>query len=312
MTLLESDHARDGDSTSPGRLNAATVAMTLVGLAWIVFVAYVALEPRPPRVPETSLNTSSAVGHFTAFVIATAWIYLGSAHLLRMRFPWSVVITVGLVVGLGIGLELAQSAFTETRAFQLQDLIADFAGAAVALAALLLARLSFVTLRPVVIAVLVASLVSAGGTLTIVAVWDPDLPYEGDHWHTRYLVVICGEPQPPWPLLPGGIHSHGDQLIHTHPHSSDESGRNANLARFFANSGAELTDVSITLPGESTYTNGDQCPDGGEGTLTLHKFDISALQRTEAISGLASYVPRDLETLLIEFGSEPFEFRQPE
>ena len=57
--------------------------------------------------------------------------------------------------------------------------------------------------------------------------------------------------------------------MHIHPNRADEEGANANLALFFANAGAELTDTSMRLPTRETYANGDPCPDGRAGQLVV-------------------------------------------
>lgn len=136
--------------------------------------------------------------------------------------------------------------------------------------------------------VLVAVLVPAGSGATAG-------PTIGDHWHAAYRIVLCGEEQPPLPVSPGNVHTHGDGLIHVHPQTAAETGANANLERFFAASGVVIGKDYIQLPGGRLYRNGDPCTDGQPGTLrvTVNGNEVADFLR---------YVPRDGDTIQIEFG----------
>ena len=120
-------------------------------------------------------------------------------------------------------------------------------------------------------------------------------PQIGDHWHADYSITLCGETEPPFPISEGGVHTHGSGVIHLHPTHNGEAGRNANLARFIASTGSRLTDESIELLSGVKYTNGDPCPDGEAGQVFLQVNGI-------AMTGIASYVPRDGDD--IEMGFE--------
>lgn len=100
-------------------------------------------------------------------------------------------------------------------------------------------------------------------------VWDPSYPRMGDHWHARYTVAVCGRTVGPFPATEGAVHSHGGRIIHIHPYRPSEAGANANLARFFLNSGGELTSTSLVLPSGRRYANGDLCPDGRPGGVVV-------------------------------------------
>lgn len=122
----------------------------------------------------------------------------------------------------------------------------------------------------------------------------PRLPRIGDHWHARYRVVICDQEYPRFPPTPGGVHTHGDGVIHIHPQSRDESGWNANLGRFFGSAGVEFSQDRIAFPDGKTYRNGDRCPNGQAGTVRL------------SVNGTAHedferYVPQDGDTIVVEF-----------
>jgi hypothetical protein len=100
-------------------------------------------------------------------------------------------------------------------------------------------------------------------------------PTLSDHWHSYLGVNICGTWAPPVPTFEGrdgsmtpnplaGIHSHGDYLIHEHPRSSDETGKQATLGKYLGYAQSEVTATSIRLwpnwaPGVD-YSNGDTCP----------------------------------------------------
>lgn len=120
-------------------------------------------------------------------------------------------------------------------------------------------------------------------------------PGRSDHWHARYAVIVCGVPRPQFPFTQGGIHTHGDGVIHSHPHNRSEMGRNANLGRFFASAGVVFARDRIEFPDGTRYRNGDRCPDGNAGMLRL-------LVNGKPSDAFDRYVPRDRDTIVIEFG----------
>lgn len=123
-----------------------------------------------------------------------------------------------------------------------------------------------------------------------------DLPQVGDHWHASLEVVICGKREPNLPPSPGGIHTHGDGMIHIHPASSAEVGVRANLGRFFDRPGLQFTASTIELPGGPVYKEGDLCPDGKPGHLRVNV-------NGRVIDDPRSYVPQDYDRIQISFGS---------
>jgi hypothetical protein len=140
-----------------------------------------------------------------------------------------------------------------------------------------------------------------------------------DHWHAAIGVNVCGSwlPNPPEfhqqadnGSLQAGIHSHGDGLIHIHPYSSSEGGDNATVGRFFDYGGwnvdAESIDLGGTLPwsGES-YENGDECPDGGTGTLV---WSVNGERRE---GNPADYKPQQDDVIAIGFLAEGQELGTP-
>ena len=120
------------------------------------------------------------------------------------------------------------------------------------------------------------------------------LPSVGDHFHAKYAVRICGEKVVDFPMSEGGVHTHGDGLIHIHPKHIREAGLNATIARFMAGTGTIITDTSLTLPSGETYANGNKCPNGMPGIWQLKLNDTF-------LGNIAEYVPRDQDDLEILF-----------
>lgn len=85
----------------------------------------------------------------------------------------------------------------------------------------------------------------------------PPYPRVGAHWHAPFSVEICGRPLA-FPPSPGNIHTHGDGVIHVHP-ETDEEGRQANLATFFASLGVSLKSGELVLPDGRRFRDGDRC-----------------------------------------------------
>ena len=116
----------------------------------------------------------------------------------------------------------------------------------------------------------------------------------GDHWHASLLLEICGD-EIALPPSPGGVHSHGDGLIHIHPESADEAGRNATLGRYFDSLDVVMESDRVELPSGQLYVNGDPCPDGSLGRLQVlvNGEDLTETFRT--------YTPRDDERVEVYF-----------
>ena len=97
-------------------------------------------------------------------------------------------------------------------------------------------------------------------------------PNVGDHFHAKYAVRVCGEKITDFPYSSGGIHTHGDGVIHIHPTHVREAGSNATIARFMAGTGSKITENSLILPTGEKYETRLPCPDGKIGQL-LHRAD---------------------------------------
>jgi hypothetical protein len=139
----------------------------------------------------------------------------------------------------------------------------------------------------------------------------------GDHWHTAFQVNICGEwltAQPqfekpadnPNQAANVGIHTHGDNLIHTHPFVVSEEGNNARLSKFADYGGWSVSADSIdawvgpkSAPKQTEWSNGDTCTfgefKGQKGVLT---WAVDGKTRT---GNPADYKMGNGETLAIYF-----------
>ncbi len=146
--------------------------------------------------------------------------------------------------------------------------------------------------------ILAGTMVVAGAVAATVVVLMPraKLPQVGDHWHARYLVVICGKPVPDMPFTRGAIHTQGDGVIHVEPKTRAEAGRNANLGRFFATAGVTFVRDQIAFPTGQIYRDGDRCPDGTAGHIRL-------LVNGQPHRAFERYVPSDGDTIVVQFGS---------
>ncbi len=123
----------------------------------------------------------------------------------------------------------------------------------------------------------------------------PRLPRVGDHWHARYSVTICGQTLTQFPYTPGNVHTHGDGVIHIHPQTPFESGRNANLGWFFAGAGVEFARGKLELPDGRRFHDGDQCPNGQPGRVRL-------LVNGKPSDSFEQYVPQNGDQIVVEFG----------
>lgn len=129
-------------------------------------------------------------------------------------------------------------------------------------------------------------------------------PRQGDDWYATYEVIICGERQPNIPPWEGGVHTLGTGDIHIRPRNSSEEGAGARLVRWFEyggnalGTGAKLTETELQVPGQrKVWKNGDECPDGTQGTLRV------SVNGTE-MEDWSRYIPQDGDQISIEFGPE--------
>lgn len=126
---------------------------------------------------------------------------------------------------------------------------------------------------------------------------EPEHPLiDQDHWHALYQIWVCDEEQSTAFQWEGGIHTHGDGIIHMHPFVPEEEGRGARLVKFFEYGGGLLTQTELRIPGTSqTLVNGLECPDGTPGRV--HVF-----VNGEELQDWSEYIPQDGDQIIVLFG----------
>ncbi len=123
-------------------------------------------------------------------------------------------------------------------------------------------------------------------------------PRSGDHWHAPYEISICGQLQPNVPRFGGGVHTHGDGVLHIHPQLPSEEGSGARLVRWFEYGGGRLTQDEMRIAGQSeTVRNGDLCDDGSEGVLQV-------FVNGQSMDSWSRYIPQDGDSIRIVFGPD--------
>jgi hypothetical protein len=140
-------------------------------------------------------------------------------------------------------------------------------------------------------------------------------PKLGDHWHAAYGIYDCDHfiaslvdvvnPEV------GGLHTHGDGLMHMHPTGTRYTGKNANLKNWGANVGLDLTDSSVTAAGIARK-NGDECADGSKGTVQVKVWDSPDDPDGRLLSGdYADYAPQEFTLFTIAFVAEGTDIPKP-
>ena len=116
----------------------------------------------------------------------------------------------------------------------------------------------------------------------------------GDHWHSGLVLEICAE-EITLPPSDGGVHSHGDGLIHVHPYNASETGSDANLGRFFDSFPMVMEADRVRIPGGKLYENGQSCPDG-------EPANVQVLANGEDITQtFRNYTPREGDFVEVYF-----------
>ena len=118
-----------------------------------------------------------------------------------------------------------------------------------------LLRLASVAL-PGALGVIVATLIVAIALEDGSRASTPAGPRTGDHWHAPYAIFVLGTRLPAIPevVTPLGVHTHGDGIIHIHPHLPEAEGSGASLSNFFAAMGGQLTATEMRVPANQTPT----------------------------------------------------------
>lgn len=100
-------------------------------------------------------------------------------------------------------------------------------------------------------------------------------PRLGDHWHAPYAIFVGDVHMPSIPeiVTPEGIHTHGDGIIHVHPHLPVAENSGARLEQFFFDMGGRLTDTEMTIPGTAeVFREGDDV-DGAPAEIRILRAD---------------------------------------
>ena len=101
-------------------------------------------------------------------------------------------------------------------------------------------------------------------------------PRIGDHNHAAYVVIICGEKQPPIRVFEDsqGIHTHGDGIIHMHPFNTAGEGPGAAVRRFFEYGAGQLTQDLVKVPGsKDTFKAGQNDCNGQPAEVRVLRAD---------------------------------------
>lgn len=142
------------------------------------------------------------------------------------------------------------------------------------------------------------------------------------HWHADFEIIACGEELPP-PNAPHKLsnktgtpvlHQHVDKRYHVEGVVLDLE--EVALDRFFEVQGGALTENTFRVPtGDTikTYSNGDACPSGEQGSwnVFLYKVDEATHTATQTkLADYARYTPSAHELvppgdcIIFEFGPE--------
>ena len=146
-------------------------------------------------------------------------------------------------------------------------------------------------------------------------------PRIGEHWHAALAIFVNEEQQPriAETITQQGIHTHGDGMIHIHPHITAGEGNGAKIANFFGDQGGKLTNSEMRIPGrKETYKNGDDVDgDGRTEELRILRADsgihplggdfnraivaCNAKKESDFQRVSARYVPKDGDCIRIVF-----------
>ena len=277
------------------RCSQPQIFARLVTLAWIGLLFYLASLSRLPQLPLGPESTTSPFAHFAAHLVLAGMVYLSTASgltapgkrvaVMAFAFAFSAVLALGLE-----GLQV----LLPDRGAQASDALLDIAGAGtgVVATAILYSLKPDSSFLSITASGITSVLIIIGASS--VFIWDPGLPRVGDHWHADYQISVCGRILPPLSRTHGGVHTHGEGVIHISPRKAHQAGRSATLVAFLEKSGGSLTEGALVLPTGKRYANEDYCPDGKPGQLVLR------VNRNE-IESITKYVLRDGNEVLLSF-----------
>lgn len=273
------------------------VLILVAAAAWTGFLVFTLLLPRIPRVPLISDSAAGILGHLVGHFLLVLLLYLvgvGWRPVSGKRLG-AAIFSVAASIFLGLLFEGVQALSIIDRTAEISDVVLAIWGS-IAGALAVCALVSFKVPQR-----FVSNVIAGGAGVLIIlvgslaATQDLSLPRAGDHWHAAYRLTVCGEHLEPLPGIQAGIHTHGRGTVHIHPRNSEQAGRNATFASFLVNSGGSLTEDSWGLPSGERHSNGDRCPDGRPGLLTL-------FVNGEAVTPITEYVFKDLDQIALRFG----------
>jgi hypothetical protein len=127
-----------------------------------------------------------------------------------------------------------------------------------------------------------------------------------DHWHAALGVNVCGTWLPNAPAFEfrggpnvgsgvrAGLHSHDDGLMHIHPYSSDEAGKNATVGTFWDYGGWKLGENSFTAWDGVEHKNGGKC----KGKTAEVRWQVNGKEKS---GNPAGYRPQQSDVVVIAF-----------
>ena len=138
-----------------------------------------------------------------------------------------------------------------------------------------------------------------------------------DHWHSAYVVRVCGVEQPPIPTGADdvhGVHTHGAGLVHIHPFDTTVTGSGATLSAWFAEEGLEISDERLTLPGGQEFENGVTACGEEPGVIRVARWRNLPASEPQMITDNFADVrfQNDAELFVIAFGSPDEDLPRPD
>jgi len=156
-------------------------------------------------------------------------------------------------------------------------------------------------------------IIVVGVVLIVMSQTDDEEPTLDDHWHAAFGVNVCGEwlPDVPTfdqaaddPSIVPGIHSHGDGLIHIHPHASGETGDRATVGKFLDYAGYSADEDSFMMTDNQVHRTGDEC----DGEPAKVRWSVNGEERDGDIS---DYRPQDQDVIALALLPEDAEIPTP-
>jgi hypothetical protein len=102
-------------------------------------------------------------------------------------------------------------------------------------------------------------------------------PRTTDHFHQAFGIYVCDKFSDAAIADKFGdrlgIHTHGDNVIHVHPFQPASAGENATLSRFMEETGLEISNSELKIPGGETYDEGDDKCGGKDAIVQAARWD---------------------------------------